>query len=130
VGRKYGIMSKLKNKPLMKLSGSYFKDKWAETTRNQVFMLFFFHVGANLAPPNGHKKVLKGLHVGTTYGPMCKLKNEPLTKLLGLFFEEKLSETTRKQVFMLFFFSLHFGAILVPINEIYLPSGGGGGGGN
>jgi hypothetical protein len=34
---------------------------------------------------------------------MSKLENKPLIKLLGPFFQEKLSETTRKQVFTLFF---------------------------
>jgi hypothetical protein len=81
----------------------------------QSFHAVFFHVGAIWAPQNGLKKVLKGPHLGGTYGPMCKLKNKPLTKLLGLFFKEKWSETTRKQVFMLGFF-LHCGAILVPLN--------------
>jgi hypothetical protein len=108
-------MSKLKNKPLTKSSGSYYEEKWSVTTAKS-FHAVFFHVGAIWAPRNGTKKVLKGLHVGRTYGPMCKLKNKPLTKFLGLFFKEKRSETTRKQVFMLGFFSLHFGAILVPLN--------------
>jgi hypothetical protein len=35
---------------------------------------------------------------------MSKFENKPLIKLLGPFFQEKLSETTRKQLFMLFFF--------------------------
>jgi hypothetical protein len=47
--------------------------------------------------------MLKGLQVSKTYGPMSKLENKPLTKLLGPFLLEKLSETTKKQVFMLFF---------------------------
>jgi hypothetical protein len=34
---------------------------------------------------------------------MSELKNKPLTKFLDLFVWEKLSETTRKQVLMLFF---------------------------
>jgi hypothetical protein len=42
--------------------------------------------------------------MGGTYDPMFKLKNMPLTKSFGPFFKEKWSETTRKQVFMLFFF--------------------------
>jgi hypothetical protein len=35
---------------------------------------------------------------------MSKLENKPLIKLLGPFFQEKLSETIRKQLFMLFVF--------------------------
>jgi hypothetical protein len=54
------------------------------------------------APPYGPKKVPKGPQVGETFGVMSKLKNKPLTKLLGLFFLEKWSETTRKQFFILF----------------------------
>jgi hypothetical protein len=58
-------MSKLKNKPLTKLFGPFFKEKWSETIRKQVFMLFFFlHFGAVGAPSNEPKKVLKGLQVG------------------------------------------------------------------
>jgi hypothetical protein len=34
--------------------------------------------------------------VGGKFGPIPKLKNKPLTKLLSPFFQEKLSETTRK----------------------------------
>jgi hypothetical protein len=33
----------------------------------------------------GPKKVLKGSQVGGTYGPMSKLKNKPLSELLGPF---------------------------------------------
>jgi hypothetical protein len=43
---------------------------------------------------------------------MSKPKNKPLTKLLGPLFL-KLSETNRKQVFMLFYY---FGAIWAPPN--------------
>jgi hypothetical protein len=43
------------------------------------------------------------------YGLMSTLENKPLIKFFDLFFQEKLSKTTRKQVFMLFVF--HFGAI-------------------
>jgi hypothetical protein len=32
------------------------------------------------APPNGPKKVLKGLKVGGMYFPMSKLENKPQTK--------------------------------------------------
>jgi hypothetical protein len=80
VGRMYGPMSKLKNKPLTKLSGPHFKEKLSETTKKQVFMLF-----AICYMPFGRKKVPKGRHVGGTYGPICKLKNQPITKLLGPF---------------------------------------------
>jgi hypothetical protein len=50
-------MSKPENKPLTKLLGPFFQEKWSETTRKQVFMLDFFHFGAIWALPNGHKKV-------------------------------------------------------------------------
>jgi hypothetical protein len=80
VDRIYGTMRKLINKPLTKLLGPFFKEKWSETSRKQVYMLFFFHFGAIWAPLNGPKKVLKGLLVGGTYGPISKLKNKPLTK--------------------------------------------------
>jgi hypothetical protein len=59
--------------------------------------LCFFHFGAIWALPNGPKKIPKSLQMGKT-----KLENKPLTKLFGSFLSEKLSETTRKQVFMLF----------------------------
>jgi hypothetical protein len=75
------------------------------------FMLFLYHVEAIWAPPNGPKKVSKDPHVGGMYGPMCKVKNKPLTKSLRPLFMDKWFETTRKQVFMLFFISFwgHFG---------------------
>jgi hypothetical protein len=50
------------------------------------FYAVFSILGAIWVPQNGPKKVLKGLQVGWTYGPMSKLKNKPLTKLLGPFF--------------------------------------------
>jgi hypothetical protein len=81
----YGPMCKLKNKPLTKLLGPFFKEKWSETTRKQVFILCL-RFGAILVPLNGFKKVLKGLLVGGTYGSMSKLKNQPRTKLLGPLF--------------------------------------------
>jgi hypothetical protein len=40
---------------------------------------------------------------------MSKLENKTLIKLLGPFFQEKLSETTRKQLFILV--SFHLGVI-------------------
>jgi hypothetical protein len=48
------------------------------------------------APSNGPKKLLQGPQVGGKFGPIPKLRNKPLTKLLGPFFLEKLSDTTRK----------------------------------
>jgi hypothetical protein len=69
-------------------------------------MLFFkTYFWAIWALPFGPKKVPKGPQVGELYGPMSKLNNKPLIKLSGPFLKEKLSETTRKQVFMLFFLS-------------------------
>jgi hypothetical protein len=75
-----------------------------QNNKKQVFMLFIPHVGAIWAPPNEPKKVPKGSQVGRTYGPMRKLKDKHLTKLLGPFFKEKWFETTRKKFFMLFCF--------------------------
>jgi hypothetical protein len=65
-------------------------------------MLFFCHFEAIRAPPNGPKMVDKNPQVISMYNLMTKLKNESLAKLLGPFFLEKWSKTTRKQVFMLF----------------------------
>jgi hypothetical protein len=76
-----------------------------DITRKQ----FFIYFGAIWAPSYGIEKVLKGLQVGGMHGPMYKLNNKPLTKLSGQFFWEKLSETTRKQVFMLVFLSSFWG---------------------
>jgi hypothetical protein len=50
------------------------------------FYAVFGHFGAIWAPPNGSKKVDKGLQVGKMYGSMCKNENKPLTKSLGPFF--------------------------------------------
>jgi hypothetical protein len=87
VGETFGLMFNLKNKPLIKLLGLFFLEKWSETTRNQVFILFFvYHFGAIWAPPNGPKQVPEGPQVGGTYGRITKLKNKPLTKLLGPFY--------------------------------------------
>jgi hypothetical protein len=54
---------------------------------------FFFSVWA---PPNGPRKVLKGMQVSEMYGSMSKIKNKPLTNSLQPFFQEKWSDTTRK----------------------------------
>jgi hypothetical protein len=59
VGRKYGSISKFKNKPLTKLSGSYYEEKWSETPTKQVFKLFFFHVGAFGHPEMDPKRYSK-----------------------------------------------------------------------
>jgi hypothetical protein len=48
-------------------------------------MMFFDHFGAIYGPLNGLKKVNKGLQMGGMYDSMSKLKNKPLTKLLGPF---------------------------------------------
>jgi|TARA_B110001454_G_scaffold175630_1_gene167435 hypothetical protein len=52
--------------------------------RTGFYAVFYFILG-----PFGHlkcpKKVLKGLHVARTYGPISKLENNPLNKLLGPF---------------------------------------------
>jgi hypothetical protein len=96
----------------MKLSGSYFKEKWSETTRKQVFMLGIFPCGGPLGTP---KWIQKG-----TQRPACgqdvwaNVKNKPLTKLLGPFFKEKWSIKNRKQVFMLVFFSPFWGHFFTP----------------
>jgi hypothetical protein len=100
-------MSKLENKPLTILLSSFLLEKLSKTTRKQVFMLFFSFWG-HLGTP---KKVPKCPKLGGRYGPMSKLKNNPLTKLLGSFFREKLSKTTKKQFLCCFFLHLggHFG---------------------
>jgi hypothetical protein len=101
VSRTYGPTSELKNKPLTKLLGHSFKRNGEKQPENRF--LCFFYFGAIWTPPNGSKKIPKGLQVGKTYGPIFKLENKPLKKLSGPFLLEKLSKTTRKQVFMLFF---------------------------
>jgi hypothetical protein len=70
-------MSMLKNKPLTKLLGQFFWEKLSETTKEQVFMLFLFW--GIWAPPNGSKKVPKGLRLSKMFGPRAKLKKNPLT---------------------------------------------------
>jgi hypothetical protein len=49
-------------------------------------MLFSCYSEAIWAPPNGPKKVLKGLQVEYVYNLMYKLKNKRITKSLGPFF--------------------------------------------
>jgi hypothetical protein len=44
--------------------------------------MFFFHFGVIWACSNGPKKVPKGPPMGGMYGPMFRLKNKPLIKLL------------------------------------------------
>jgi hypothetical protein len=63
-----------------------------------VFYAFFGHLG----PLNGPKKIHKGPQVGGMYGPMSKLKNKPLTKALGPFFQDKWSKSTRKTICEIF----------------------------
>jgi hypothetical protein len=80
--------------------------------RPYIFNWFSSHFGTIWAPQNGPKNVPKGPQVSWTYGPMSERKNKPLTKLLGPFLLEKLSETTSYQVFMLFFSFLgHLGTL-------------------
>jgi hypothetical protein len=50
------------------------------------FYAGFFHFGAIWAPSNGPEKVPKGPQIGRRYDLMSKLKNKPVTKLLGPFF--------------------------------------------
>ena len=73
----YGKMSKHKNKPLSKLLGPFFQEKWSKTTRKQIFYAVFRDFWA---PPNGPKKIDKGPQVSRMYGLMSELKNKPLTK--------------------------------------------------
>jgi hypothetical protein len=74
-------MSKLEDKPLTKSLGPFLQEKWSKTARNYFSMQF----GGIWAPPNGRKKVHKGLQVGQIYVSMSKLKNKPLTESLGPF---------------------------------------------
>jgi hypothetical protein len=80
VGGMYGPMFKLKNKPLIKLLGGMVQNN------QKTGFYVFFHFGAVWAPPTGPKKIPKGLQVDKTCGPMSKLENKPLTKLLSPFF--------------------------------------------
>ena len=82
----YGPMSKLKNKPLTKLFGPFFKEKWSETIRKQVFMLFFFFISGPLGHPQMNPKRYSKVCKWARYGPMSQLENKPLSKLLGPFF--------------------------------------------
>jgi hypothetical protein len=50
-----------------------------------------------MVPPNGSKKVFKGLQVSGRYDPMYELKHKPLTKSLGPLLKKKWSKTTRKK---------------------------------
>jgi hypothetical protein len=81
----YGPMSKLKNKLLTKSLGPFFGEKGSKTTRKLFSYAAFVFFGAIWALPNQPKKVPKGLKVGDMYGPMSKLENKPLTKVLGAF---------------------------------------------
>jgi hypothetical protein len=45
MGRMYGPMFKLKNKPLTESLGPIFKKKWSETNGNLVFFMLLFCVG-------------------------------------------------------------------------------------
>jgi hypothetical protein len=69
-GGTYGPMSKFKNKPLTKLLGPFFKEKWSKTTRNRFLGCFLFHFEAIWASSNGPKKVFQGPQVDKTYGRM------------------------------------------------------------
>jgi hypothetical protein len=53
---------------------------------------------------NGPKKVIKGPQVGGTYDPMSKLKNKPLTKLLGPFSGEIVQNNQKTGLYAVFFF--------------------------
>jgi hypothetical protein len=108
VGYMYSSMYTIKNKPLTKSLGPFFKEKWSKTSAKQVFYPVFYHFGAIWAPPNGPKKERKGPQVGGMYDPMSKHKNKPL------FLREKWSKTTRKQFYYAVF--SHFGVIWASSN--------------
>jgi hypothetical protein len=108
VGRMYGPMLKLKNKPPKQII--VLEDM---VQNNRVFMLFF-HFVTICSPLNGPKMVPNGLQVGKMYRPMSKLKNKPLTKSYGPFCKEKWSKTARKHVFYAVFGQV--GAIRAPPN--------------
>jgi hypothetical protein len=53
VGKMYGPIAKLTNKPITKSLGPFFKEKWSVTTKKQLIILYiFFHFGAICTPPN------------------------------------------------------------------------------
>jgi hypothetical protein len=81
LGGRYGPTSKLNNKPLTKLLGTFFRRNCLKQPENSFYADFFFIFG-----PFWAKKVLEGPQVGGTYGSMSELKDKPLTKLLGPFF--------------------------------------------
>jgi hypothetical protein len=104
----YGPLSQLKNKPLTKLLGMFSSEKLSQKKQKTCFCCFFPFWGY-LGTPKWTEKGTQRPHMVRMYGPMSTLENKPLTKLVGPFIWEKLSKTSRKQVFMLFVF--HFGAI-------------------
>jgi hypothetical protein len=48
------------------------------------------------APPNGPKKVHKGLQVGGMYVSMCKLENEPPNQIIKPIFVGKIGQNNQK----------------------------------
>jgi hypothetical protein len=60
-----------------------FVKAWSETTRKQLLMLFFFSFLGYLGSSKWMQNGTQVPQVGGTYGQMSKLKNKPLTKLVG-----------------------------------------------
>jgi hypothetical protein len=94
VGRMYGPLSELKNKPLTKSLGPFLLGETIQNNQKTGFFYCFFailgsfghpqmdpkrykkavfgHFGAIWATPNGPKNISKGPPVGRMYGPMSK----------------------------------------------------------
>jgi hypothetical protein len=93
-------MSTLRNKP--QIIRLIHLGEMVQNNQKTGFCTVFSHFGAIWAPPDGPKKVLKGPQVGGRFGPMSKLRNMPVTKLLGPFFWEKWSKTTKTGFYAVF----------------------------
>jgi hypothetical protein len=80
VGRIYGPLSELKNKPLTKLLGPFLLEETIQNNQKTSFVYCFWPFWGYLGTPKWTQKGTQRLQVAEMYGPMSKLKNKPHTK--------------------------------------------------
>jgi hypothetical protein len=80
VGRRYGPLSELKNKPLTKSLDPFLLGETIQNNQKTGFLYPFWPFWGHLGIPKWTQKGTQRLKVAGIYGPMSKLKNKPLTK--------------------------------------------------
>jgi hypothetical protein len=77
VGRMYGPLSELKNKPHTKSLGPFLLGETIQNNRKTGFLYRFLPFWGHLGTLKWTQKGTQRLQVAGMYGPMSKLKNKP-----------------------------------------------------